>query len=54
MGEQEGGAGVARAVGIFWPGVARTWRGHGAAVPPGTGVETALLSGVFDPVYSPG
>eukprot|EP00661_Eupelagonemidae_sp_cell13_P010259 gene10259-biopygen9321 len=24
------GAGVARAIGMFWLGVARAWRGHGA------------------------
>eukprot|EP00661_Eupelagonemidae_sp_cell13_P006154 gene6154-biopygen2842 len=30
--EPEGGAGVARAVGIFWPEVTRAWRGHGAGM----------------------
>eukprot|EP00661_Eupelagonemidae_sp_cell13_P011059 gene11059-biopygen4824 len=39
--EQDSGAGVARATGNFWLGVARAWRGHGAGVarafpvPPG-------------------
>eukprot|EP00661_Eupelagonemidae_sp_cell13_P014903 gene14903-biopygen2119 len=41
QGEQDTGAGVARAIGDLWLGVGRAWRGHGAGVarawhvPPG-------------------
>eukprot|EP00661_Eupelagonemidae_sp_cell13_P005292 gene5292-biopygen19218 len=43
LGSQATGAGVARAIGIFWLGVARAWRVHGAGMARACPTYYALL-----------